>query len=148
MGSRRQMNHLPLNLELQYRLIVTHSNKLIVPGGSGCKASACNPGDPGLIPGSGRSPGEGNGNPLQHFCLENPMDGGFTSFYGIAKSRTQLSDFTFNTQQTKWNIHRHYDSSKVDHKWNRREGGRAQLLKNWCSLRTQHKPIKIKWCWS
>ena len=46
------------------------------PGGSDGKASACNAGDPGLIPGSGRSPGEGNGNPLQHSCLENPMDGG------------------------------------------------------------------------
>ena len=46
------------------------------PGGSDGKASACNEGDPGLIPGSGRSPGEGNGNPLQHSCLENPMDGG------------------------------------------------------------------------
>ena len=38
------------------------------------KASAYNVGDPGLIPGSGRSPGEGNGNPLQYSCLENPMD--------------------------------------------------------------------------
>ena len=43
------------------------------PGGSDSKASA---GDPGSIPGSGRSPGEGNGNPLQHFCLESPMDRG------------------------------------------------------------------------
>ena len=41
------------------------------PGGSDSKAPACNLGDPGSIPGSGRSPGEGNGNPLQHFCLEN-----------------------------------------------------------------------------
>ena len=40
------------------------------------KASACNAGDPGSIPGSGRSPGEENGNPLQYSCLENPMDGG------------------------------------------------------------------------
>ena len=40
------------------------------------KASACNVGDPGLIPGSERSPREGNGNPLQYSCLENPMDGG------------------------------------------------------------------------
>ena len=40
------------------------------------KASACNTGDPGSIPGLGRSPGEGNGNPLQYFCLENPRDGG------------------------------------------------------------------------
>ena len=42
---------------------------------SDSKASAYNAGDPGSIPGSGRSPGEGNGNPLQYFCLENPMDG-------------------------------------------------------------------------
>ena len=46
------------------------------PGGSGGKASACNAGDLGSIPGSGRSPGEGNDNPLQHSCLENLMDGG------------------------------------------------------------------------
>ena len=45
------------------------------PGGSD-KASAWNAGDPGSIPGSGRSPGEGNGNPLQYSCLENPMEGG------------------------------------------------------------------------
>ena len=45
------------------------------PGGSDGKASACNAGDLGLIPGSGRSPGEGNGNPLPYSCLENPMDG-------------------------------------------------------------------------
>ena len=46
------------------------------PGGSDGKESACNAGDLGSIPGSGRSPGEGNGNPLQHSCLENRMDGG------------------------------------------------------------------------
>ena len=44
-------------------------------GGSEVKASASNAGDPGSIPGSGRSPGEGNSNPLQYSCLENPMDG-------------------------------------------------------------------------
>ena len=46
------------------------------PGGSDGKASACNAGDLGLIPGSGRSPGEGNGNPLQYSYLENSMDRG------------------------------------------------------------------------
>jgi len=46
------------------------------PGGSDSKASAYNARDPGSIPGLGRSPGEGNGNPLQYSCLENPMDGG------------------------------------------------------------------------
>ena len=45
------------------------------PGGSEVKASASKAGDPGSIPGSGRSPGEGNGNRLQYSCLENPMDG-------------------------------------------------------------------------
>ena len=44
------------------------------PGGSDGKASAYKAGDPGSIPGLGRSPGEGNGNPLQYSCLENPMD--------------------------------------------------------------------------
>ena len=54
-------------------------NILIFPGGSDGKASAYNAyhvGDPGSIPGLGRSPGEGNGNPLQYPCLETPMDGG------------------------------------------------------------------------
>ena len=46
------------------------------PGGSDGKASGCNSGDPDLIPGLGRSPGEGHGSPLQYSCLENPMDGG------------------------------------------------------------------------
>ena len=61
------------------------------------KASAYNAGDLGSIPGWGRSPGEGNGTPLQYSCLENPTDGGawWTAVHGVAKSRTQLSDFTF-----------------------------------------------------
>ena len=46
------------------------------PGGSDGKEPACNAGDPCLIPGSGRCPEEGNGNPLQYSCLENPMDRG------------------------------------------------------------------------
>ena len=60
------------------------------------KASAYNAGDPGSIPGSGRSPGEGNGNPLQYSCLENPMDGGawLATVHGVAKSWTRLNDFT------------------------------------------------------
>ena len=64
--------------------------------GSEVKASACNGEDMGLIPGSGRCPGEGNGNPLQYSCLENPMDGGawWATVHGVAKSRTRLSDFT------------------------------------------------------
>ena len=49
---------------------------LTLPGGSEGKASAFNAGDLGSVPGSGRSPGEGNGNPLQYSCLENPTEGG------------------------------------------------------------------------
>ena len=66
------------------------------PGGSEVKASVCNVGELGSIPGSGRSPGEGNGNPLQYSCLENPMDRGawWATAHGVAKSRTRLSDFT------------------------------------------------------
>ena len=58
-------------------------------GGSEIKASACNAGDLGSIPGSGRSPGEGNGNPLQYSCLENLTDGGawWATVHGVAKSQ-------------------------------------------------------------
>ena len=65
---------------------------IILPGGSEGKASPCNVGDLGLIPGSGRSPGEGNGNPLQCSCLENPRDRGawWASVYGVTQSRTWL----------------------------------------------------------
>ena len=61
------------------------------------KASAYNVGDPGSIPELGRSSGEGNGNPLQYSCLENPLDGGawLATVHGVAKSWTRLSDFTF-----------------------------------------------------
>ena len=63
------------------------------------KESACSAGDPGLIPGSGRSHGEGNSNPLQYSCVENPMDGRAwqATVHGVAKSWTRLSDFTFTS---------------------------------------------------
>ena len=67
------------------------------PGGSDSKESACNVGDLGLIPGSGRFPGEGNDNPLQYSCLENSMDRGAwgATVHGVTKSQTQLRDFHF-----------------------------------------------------
>ena len=60
------------------------------PGGSDGKASACNAGDPGLIPGSGRSPAVGNGNPLQYSCLGNPMDSGvwWATVHRVTKNQT------------------------------------------------------------
>ena len=81
-----QINY--LNLRLQQ----------FFPGSSDGKVSACNEGDPGSIPGLGRSPGEGKGNPLQYSCLENPMDGGVwgATVHSVANCpRTQLSDFNF-----------------------------------------------------
>ena len=66
------------------------------PGGTDGKVSASNAGDLGSIPGSGRSPGEGNDNPLHYSCLENSMDGGgwWATDHGVAKSWTRLSHFT------------------------------------------------------
>ena len=60
------------------------------PGGSDGKASVYNAGDPGSIPGQGRSPGKRNGNPLQYSCLENPTDrrAWWATVHGVAKSRT------------------------------------------------------------
>ena len=62
------------------------------PGGSAGKESACNAGDLGLISRLGRSPGEGNGYPLQYSGLENSMD---CIVHGVAKSQTRLNEFTF-----------------------------------------------------
>ena len=64
------------------------------PGGSDGKESACKMGEPGSIPGLGRSPGEGKGNPLQYYFLENSMDRGAWqgTVLRVIKSRTQLSN--------------------------------------------------------
>ena len=71
--------------------IATHF--LGFPGGSEVKAFACSVGDMGSIPGSGRSPGEGNGKPLQYFCLENPMDRAAwqATVHGVARVRHDLA---------------------------------------------------------
>ena len=79
---------------LYCRVELHRSIPLGFPGGSYGKESTCNAGDPGLIPGLGRSPGEGNGNPLQYFCLENPMDRGawWATVHGVTNGQTQLSN--------------------------------------------------------
>ena len=73
-----------------------HMEEKGIPGGSEVKASACNAGDLGSISGSGRYPREGNSNPVQYSCLENPMDRGawWATVHGVAKSGTRLSDLT------------------------------------------------------
>ena len=67
------------------------------PGDSDGKESACNVGDPGLVPGLGRSSGERNDNPFQYTCLEDSKDRGawWAIVHGFTKSQTQLSDSTF-----------------------------------------------------
>ena len=76
-------------------IIITLRKKEGFPGDSDDKESACSAGDLGSIPGSGRSPGGGHGNPLQYSCLENPMDRGdsWATVHGVTKSQTQLCDF-------------------------------------------------------
>ena len=73
------------------------ASETLFPGGSDGKESACSAGDSGLIPESARSPGEGNGYPLQYPCLENPMGRGaqWATVHGVTKSRRQRSDFHF-----------------------------------------------------
>ena len=65
-----------MHVIIYFKKINKKRENLKISGGSDSKASAYNAGDPGLIPGSGRCPGDVNGNPLQYSCLENPMDGG------------------------------------------------------------------------
>ena len=74
------------------------------PGGAVIKNL---PGDQGLIPGLGRSPGEGNGNPLQYSCLGNPMDGGVSlaTIHGVTKSQTQLSKWAHTPTHTHTHTH-------------------------------------------
>ena len=69
------------------------------PGGSDGKVSVYNVGDLGSIPGSGRSPGEGNGNPFQYYCLENPMDRG-ARLQSMGSKRVG-HDFTFTFKERK-----------------------------------------------
>ena len=74
---------------------------MVPPCSSDSKEFAHNVGDLGSVPGSGRSPGEGNGNPLQYSCLENPMDRGawWATVHGIAEGQTGLSDQHLLTYQ-------------------------------------------------
>ena len=78
------------------------------PGGSVVKNLPANAGDPGLIPESGRSPGEGNGYPLQYSCPENSMDRGAwqATVHGVAKSQTRLSNFHLSEQEVRLQTHR------------------------------------------
>ena len=73
------------------------------PGGSDGKVSVCNLGDPGLIPGLGKSPGEGNGNPLQYSCLGNPMDrkAWQATVQGVAESQTRLTQLSSHANEYK-----------------------------------------------
>ena len=81
-----------------YCLIGTKSQSQRASPGLSSKESACNAGDVGSIPGSGRSPGGGNGNPLHYSCLGNPMDRGAwrATLHRGAKSRTGLSAHVLN----------------------------------------------------
>ena len=83
-----------LHSEIKVTYMFLPSRVMVFPGGSAGKEPTCNAGDPDLIPGSGRSLGEGIGNPLQYSGLENSTD---CIVHGVAKSRTQLSNFHFSS---------------------------------------------------
>ena len=86
-----RVTELDMTEQLPFHFTFTFFNQFWgFPGGSEVKVSACNVGDLGLIPGSGRSCGEGKGNPLQYSCLGNPMDRGTWQFiaHGITKTQT------------------------------------------------------------
>ena len=88
------------------------------PGGSDCKESACKARDQGSTPGLERSPGEGNGSPLQYSCLENPMDGEAwrVTVHGVAKSRTRQR-LTLSLSGTFTNYPETFLHSKLIIKW-------------------------------
>ena len=78
------------------------------PGGSAGKEFACNAGDLGLIPGLGKSSGEGKGYPLQYSGLENSMD---RIVHGVAKSQTQMSNFHFHFRELRSHMHMPHDTA-------------------------------------
>ena len=88
--SSQHSHYLPGPTSIHARILKNQTLPLLPD--SEVKASACNAGDLGSILGLGRSPGEGNGNPLQYSCLENPMDGGawLAVVHGVTESWTQL----------------------------------------------------------
>ena len=98
------------------------------PGGSDSKASVYNVGEPGSIPGLGRSPGEGNGNLLQHSCLENPMDRGacWATVHGGRKESdmTEWLRFRFRDDHTEWNksIRERQIPYDITYTWNLNHG--------------------------
>ena len=104
-------------------------------GSSVGKESTCNAGDPGLIPGLGRSTGEGKGYPLQYSGLENSMD---CIVHGVAKSQTRLSDFHF-TSKNKFVLYK----TKVQIYVN--DGHNKNELNTEFSLKTQSFFKNIHW---
>ena len=85
---------LTISIKKAAGILLDNNICFITTGGSDGKESACSAGDPGSIPGSGRSPGEKNGNPRQYACLENPTDRGTwqATVLRVRKSGTWLSD--------------------------------------------------------
>ena len=109
----------------------------ILPGGSVVKnLPAGDTGDPGSIPGSGRSPGGGNGNPVQYSCLENPRDGGawWAAVYGVTQSRSRPAARPSPTvgstgQEHIWVLRPHPGGHRGPRSWGLQRGSRLHLVR-------------------
>ena len=133
-----------------------HIHKDLFPGGSGSKESACNAGDPGLIPGSGRSPGEGNGYPLQYSCLENSSGqrslAGYTPWGHKESDMTDWLSFQFHDQDVMGNLefplnNTECKENKRKYNWDLKVGIREDFSPNplevivlqwWCKCSSFH----------
>ena len=114
------------------------------------KASACNAGDLGSIPGLGRSSGEGNGNPLQYSCQDNPIDRGTwqTAIHGVAKSQLWLSDWAYThiTYVYVWLIH-FACTPETNNIVNKLHSNKI-FLKKWWNLDSLSLPLLTMWLWT
>ena len=122
-----------------------------LPGGSDSKESACHTGDLGSIPGSGRSPRGGHGNPLQCSCLQNPMDKGAwqATVHGVTKSQTWLSDYAHTANHVRSRILKNSQLGRIFQERNlnlTQRWGPAHLHMGKSHSWNLHWPLSLSYC--
>ena len=126
--------------------ITTHL--LGIPDGSDSKESICNVGVLGLIPGLGRSPGEGNSNPLQYSCLENPMDRGAwkATVHGGHKELDTTERLTYNHLLNVNPNHNEISSHTSQNNYCQKENKRWMLVRMWRKGNPATMGANVNWC--